>query len=163
MLFRSQFSLEGCCADEYVRLAGKPGITLELSQRGFGNGAEERAYATITRAMAIADALAAGGSLAELAEAEPEIGFYETAHREPFATDAHALRPGLVNFAEVRAGELLSASGSPPMVAALDGCVLFPKYPPRVGGEYKRPLPAEIYRIVRRLDQHPIDRYGVSG
>lgn len=158
---QQQFSLEGCCADEYVRNAGRPGITIELSQRGFGNGAEERAWETITRAMAVADAVAAGAPLRHLAEARPEITFYETAHREPFATDEHALRDGLTNFAPVQAGELLSAPSSPPMVAPLAGCVLFPKYPPRDGDSYKRPLPAEIYRVIRALDDHPLDRYGM--
>lgn len=158
-----QFSLDGCCADEYVRLANKPGITLELSQRGFGNGGEERAWETITRALAIADAVATGSSLAELAEAEPEITFYETAHREPFASDTHALRPGITNFTPVAAGERLSAEGTPDMVAPVPGCVLFPKYPPRVDGQYKRPLPAEIYRVIRALEEHPLDRYGMRG
>lgn len=158
------FSLEGCCADEFVRLAGKPGITLELSQRGFGNGGEQLAYDVITRALTIGDAVEAGGSLAELAEGKPEIAFYETAHRERFATLDHALRPGLVNFAPVAVGDVLSADGTPPMVAPFDGCVLFPKYPGRdAAGVYEQPLPAEIYRVIRLLDGHPLDLYGLRG
>jgi succinylglutamate desuccinylase len=158
------FSLEGCCADEYVRLAGKPGITIELSQRGLRPEAEARAWATITRALQIAAALADGAPFGPLAEASPEITFYETAHREPFHSGALALRPGLANFLPVEAGELMSAEGTPEIRAPYGGCILFPKYPPRgADGQYTGPLPGEIYRVIRPLAAHPLDLYGMRG
>jgi succinylglutamate desuccinylase len=156
------FSLSGCCADEYVRQRGLPGITLELGQKGFGHGAEERAYKAIRRAMQIADRLTAGASLSDVAEEEPDLEFFETVHREPFASADHALRPGLVNFQRVAAGELLSTDGAPALRAPRDGAVLFPKYPPRdATGAYRGPLPAEIYRIIAPLSAHPLDAYGL--
>lgn len=151
------FTTGAKCADEYVRDRGLPGITIELSQKGFGNGGEARAEAAIRDALALADAIADGRTtLADAAAAKPELTFLETAHREPFADGDLALREGLVNFQRVVAGERLSAPGTPELVAPTDGWILFPKYPPReADGAYKRPLPGEIYRIVRPLPAHP--------
>lgn len=155
------FTTGAMCTDDYVRRRGRPGITIEVSQRGFGHGGEERAEAAIRRALALSDSIAAGGTtLRDAAMAEPELTFIETTHREKFDRDTLALRPGLVNFVEVKAGELLSASGTPELRAPRDGWILFPKYPPRLAdGSYKQPLPAEIYRIVSPLPGHPKDLY----
>jgi succinylglutamate desuccinylase len=155
------FSLAGVCADEYVRLAGKPGLTLELGEKGFDHGAEARAEAAVRRAIAVAAAIAEGATLPALAEAEPEIAFFETVHREPFSHDALALRPGLVNFQRVARGEELHAPGTPALVTPAAGAVVFPKYPPIVDGRYQQPLPAEIYRIIAPLTAHPLDAYGL--
>lgn len=158
----ASFSAGACCADEYVRLRGRPGITIELSQRGFGHGGEERAYKAIVDTLALADGLASGTTtLAAAAEARPEIEFLHTTHRELFTSDALALRPGLTNFQFVAAGELLSAPGTPELRAPTAGRILFPKYPPRIDGVYKKPLPGEIYRIVEPLAGHPLDVYNL--
>jgi succinylglutamate desuccinylase len=155
------FSTGAMCADEYVRARQLPGITIELSQRGFGTGAEPRAEAAIRRALALADAIAGGATtLRDAALAAPELTFLETTHREKFDRDDLALRPGLDNFLEVRAGDLLSAPGAPELRAPRDGWILFPKYPPRLAdGSYRKPLPGEIYRIVTPLPGHPRDLY----
>lgn len=154
------FSSGTMCADEYVRVQNKPGITLELSQKGFGNGGEERAYDAIVAALALADAVESGETtLAEAASRKPELEFMHTVHREKFASDAHALAPGWVNFAPVEEEQQLAADGAPAMVAPTSGFVLFPKYPPVVDGVYKKPLPGEIYRIVQPLSEHPMTCY----
>jgi succinylglutamate desuccinylase len=153
------FSSGTCCADEYVRLRGKPGITLELGAKGFGHGAERRAYDTICRAMEIGDAVLAGQAVADIAARRPDLDFYETTYRERFASEALALRSGLINFQPVSAGEDLSGEDSPKLLAPHEGMVLFPKYPPRIDGCYKLPLPGEIYRIVSKLSEHPTVRY----
>jgi succinylglutamate desuccinylase len=155
------FTTGAMCADEYVRARQLPGITIELSQRGFGHGAEPRAEAAIRKALALSDAIAAGTTtLRDAAMAEPELTFLHTTHRERFDRDELALRPGLVNFTEVAPGDLLSAEGAPELRAPAPGWVLFPKYPPRgPDGAYKKPLPGEIYRIVEPLPGHPRDLY----
>jgi succinylglutamate desuccinylase len=155
------FTTGAMCADEYVRARQLPGITIELSQRGFGHGGEARAEEAIRKALAISDAVAAGATtLRDAALAEPELTFLHTTHRERFDREALALRPGLENFVEVSAGERLSAPGAPELLAPSSGWVLFPKYPPRLAdGSYKKPLPGEIYRIVEPLPQHPRDAY----
>jgi len=152
------FSSGTCCADEYVRLQGRPGITVELSEKGFGSGAEERAYRAIRRVLEIADSVAEGStSLEDEAMREPELTFYQTVHREKFASNDHGLADGWVNFTPVEEGQALHREGAPAMVAPTSGMVLFPKYPPVVDGEYKKPLPGEIYRIVQPVDGHPKD------
>lgn len=156
----SAFSTGAMCADEYVRHRQRPGITIELSEKGFANGGETRAYQAITDAMALADAIAAGSTtLRDAAMTKPELTFLHTTHREPFASDTHALKDGVVNFSEVVAGEVVSAPGTPEMVAPSTGMVLFPKFPPLVDGAYKKPLPGEIYRIVEELPGHPLALY----
>ncbi|MCB9681188.1 MAG: succinylglutamate desuccinylase/aspartoacylase family protein [Alphaproteobacteria bacterium] len=154
------FTTGAMCADEYVRALGRPGITIELSEKGFGHGGEDRAYQAITAALALADAVDAGTTtLRAAAEAQPELTFLETVHRERFVDDTLALRPGIVNFDTVRAGDVVSADGTPELVVPKDGMILFPKYPPRVDGTYKRPLPGEIYRVVAPLQGHPLELY----
>ncbi len=151
------FSTGTMCADEYVRAQGRPGLTLELGEKGFGHGAEAVAEAAIRRLLDLSDRIAAGSTTLETeAEAAPDLTFVETVHREPFGSSDLALRPGFVNFTPVTAGESLHADGHPPLHAATDGWLVFPKYPPRdPSGAYVTPLPGEILRIVAPMDAHP--------
>lgn len=151
------FSVSGACADEYVRLQNKPGITVELSERGFRAEAEEACYRAMRDVLRYADEIASGAAtLADLAVRRPELGFYHTVHREVFTDPAMALKPGWTNFAAVDAGEVVSGQAGPAMVAPAEGMVLFPKYPPRLpDGRAKSPVPGEIYRIVQQMPEHP--------
>ena len=83
-----------------------------------------------------------------------------TAHAEPFTDPAQALRPGLVNFQAVRAGDALNAPGTPPMHVPQDGMLLFPKYPTRLNGRAVAPWPSEMYRLVVPMDDHPAQQWG---
>lgn len=158
----AQFSASGACTDEFVRRLGRPGITLELGQKGLGHGAEHRAERVIRRALELVAALDAGATLHALANERPEPAYFETLHAVPFDRDDHALRPGFVNFQRVTRGERLSAENAPEVVAPVDGALLFPKYPPRdTRGAYRRPLPAELVRLVAPMATHPLDAYGL--
>ncbi len=147
------------CADEYVRVQGKAGLTLELGEQGFFPDAAARALRTIGRALELGDRLAADPqSLDQQAREMPELTFLQTVHREKFADAQTALRPGLINFEPVDVGDLLSPLGAPELRAPADGAVLFPKYPPRdPSGRALDPRPAELYRIVQPLEGHPLD------
>jgi len=158
----AQFSASGACADELVRRLGRPGITLELGQKGFGHGAEMRAERVIRRALELVEALDVGATLRALAAERPEPAYFETLHAVPFDRDDYALRPGLVNFQRVTRGERLSADNAPEVLAPVDGALLFPKYPPRdARGAYQQPLPAELVRLVAPMSRHPLDAYGL--
>jgi len=147
------------CADEYVRLQGKAGLTLELGEQGFFPEAGELACRTIERALVIADKLATRDkALDEAAMGMPELAFMQTVHREKFVDPKMALREGLINFEPVAEGDLLSAAGCPELRAPSSGAVLFPKYPPRDPlGNATEPRPGELYRIVQALSGHPLD------
>ena len=136
------------CADDYVSLQGKAAITIELGEKGFHQEAETVAKEAITRAFSIADAVADGQSLTSIAAQQPKITRYETLHREHYTSPELLLRKGLINFLPVTKGELLSAPHRPEIHAAIDGCILFPKYP--AFGQDGNPLalPKEIFRIV---------------
>ena len=157
---RVGFSSGTKCSDEYVTDRGRPGMTLELSQKGFSPAAEALCFDAMVATLAAADAAHSGEAIATQAAAMPELEFMTAAHIEPFDDPAKMLRPGLVNFQQVRRGEALNAPSTPPLVAPADGVLLFPKYPDRVDGEARAPWPREIYRLVTPLDVHPRHLWG---
>lgn len=153
------FSAGTVCADEYVRNRGKVGFTLELGPKGFDPAAERRARAALDRLLATADAVAADpAALVRAATAEPELTFVQTVARQPFDQPTMRLRPGLVNFQTVARGELLSAHGTPQLIAPDDGFLLFPKYPEYADdGTVMEPRPAEIFNLAQALEGHPTE------
>ena len=156
------FSAGSRCGDEHVLARNPPGITVELSQKGFSDDAEALAFRLMVRALQLADVLAGGAAtLEELAANRPLPTCYVPAHAVPFDDAAMALRPGLQNLAPVTAGELLSAPASPPITSPCDGVLLFPKYPPRgPDGRAVGPLPAELVRILAPLHAQPAALWG---
>jgi hypothetical protein len=156
------FSAGTRCADEYVRLMGKPGITIELSQKGFDPAAEKRAWSAMIDGLRTIDAIATGDThLSEAANRLPDLTFFHTVHRENFRSSDLSLRPGLTNFLGVRQGERLSSEQSEDLIAPATGHLLFPKYPPRdPDGAPVGPIPKEIYRVIKPLNQHPSALWG---
>ena len=136
------------CTDDYVSLQGKPAITIELGEKGFHQEAETVAKEAIIRVFSIADSIANGDSITSIAAKQPKITCYETLHREPYTSPELLLREGLINFLPVKKGELLSAPHRPKIYAAIDGCILFPKYPAFDHAGNPLALPKEIFRIV---------------
>jgi len=159
------FSPGTCCADEYVRLRGRPGLTLELGPKGFDPAATERAASAIERLLAVADRVGTGSdTLAGVATHAADLEFVETRWRCAFDDPTLRLRPGLTNFAPVRAGEILTAPGTPERTAPVDGMLLFPKYPDyRADGRAVEPRPGEIVRIVAPLAEHPASAWEPAG
>ncbi len=140
------------CADEYVRDQGRPGITLELGEAGFSDAATAAAAAVIRRVLVLMDAVEQAG---ESVLSGPLPPCYRYSHAEPCTDRALRLRPGLINFQPVVAGELLSATDSPPLRAPTDGVLLFPKYTAP-----DAPLPEHIYRLAAPLPQPPAVLWG---
>ena len=150
------FSSGTCCSDEFVRQQGAVGLTLELGQKGFSAAAAERAERVMRDAVSLCERLAAGRTtIVEASEERPELGFYRTVFKPPFPDRSWGLRPGLTNFQSVHLGERLSAEGTPELLAPADGVLLFPKYPPA-----DQPLPAEIVRVLERMERHPLELWG---
>ena len=151
------FSQGSKCSDEYVSEKGRPGITIELSQKGFTDQAERLSWKTILTALKLSDEASTGLSIDEAAERQLDLTFFQTTFAEGFDTPEKSLKPGLVNFQPVLAGEALQAPGSPPMAVPQDGVLLFPKYPDRDAGRAVAPWPKEIYRLVSPLQRHPVE------
>lgn len=153
----TQFSAGTRCTDEYVCLRGKPGLTMELSQKGFHAHAEALCWQGMLKAIETAEAVALGEeALSTVAERAPDLAFFTTTHTEPFATPDHTLRPGLVNFQTVAAGDQISADRTPEIRVPNAGMLLFPKYPAREAGRAVAPLPGQIYRLITPLPDHPV-------
>ena len=154
------FSDDTRCSDEYVVARGKPALTVELSQQGFNEPAEEICMSTMCRAMRAADAVEGGHSLVDLAEQAEPLTFFTGSHAERFATPDLALTDGLVNFQPVKEGQDLARDDSPPLIVPHDGMLLFPKYPQRDDGLAIPPWPKEIFRVITPLDVHPVQLWG---
>lgn len=150
------------CADEYVWRQGKPALTLELGEIGFHEPA------TVASATAVYNLIALFEQLREvklLNNTEPaallqsiqshkkqSLSYYQTVHREPYASTDMQLKPGLINFHEVQKGERLSDVGTPDIIAPCSGRLLFPKYPRRdSSGSICETLPKEIFRIIQKV------------
>jgi len=151
------FSSGSKCSDEYVADRGRPGITLELSQKGFSEAAEALCWQTMLETLRLADETSTGLTVTDLAERKAELAFFQTTFAQRFEHPELALRPGLVNFQRVRAGETLHADGTETITVPDDGALLFPKYPHREGSRAVEPWPNEIYRLVTPLTTHPKD------
>ncbi len=154
------FSAGTKCTDEYVADRGRPGMTLELSQKGFSDAAEALCWNTMINTLLVADSVGSGTAIDALAERKQDFTFLTTAYTEPFDAPEKALTSGLVNFQAVAAGQPLHAQGSPAMLAPEDGVILFPKYPKREAGVAVAPWPNEIYRLVTPMQTHPMDQWG---
>ena len=150
------------CTDEFVRDCGGMGITLELGQRGFRPATFARARTEMIRAMALVDAMAMGRTtLAEAAASQPAPDLFALVHIEAFSDPRMALQPGWESFSPVRAGQLLSAPNTPTVVAAADGVMLFPVYPPRGSdGLATSPRPQALFRIMRQITEDPVILFG---
>jgi succinylglutamate desuccinylase len=155
---RLQFSASARCSDEYVVQRGQTGLTVELSQKGFSEQAERICWRTMCTALECADAIAAGtNGIRNIAIGKPDLHFLTTTHSEAFASPAHHLKPGLVNFQPVVAGETLHRDGTPTLRVPSAGVLLFPKYPPRDKDGALSPRPKDIYRLVTPLSAHPTE------
>ena len=160
---KKTFSSGSQCSDEYVTNLGRPGMTLELSQKGFSDAAESLCWNAMLRTLNTADAQAAATPLRLLAERQPELKFLTTTFAERFDTPNKALLPGLINFQQVRQGQMLHAAGSPEITVPENGLVLFPKYPERDGTAAIAPWPNELYRLVAPMAQHPRELWEENG
>jgi succinylglutamate desuccinylase len=155
------FSSGSKCTDEYVADRGRPGITLELSQKGFSDAAEALCLTTMRDTLRIADEAWGGTEVRALAERQPELSFFQATFAQRFETPELALKPGLVNFQSVRKGERLEATDTPNITVPADGMLLFPKYPKRAGTKAVAPWPNEIYRLVTPMEGHPAQLWEV--
>ena len=156
------FSSGSKCTDEYVGDRGKPGITLELSQKGFSEAADVMCWNTMLETLRLADVAWAGTDIDTLAKRKPELAFFQTTFAQPFEDPELTLKPGLVNFQRVSQGETLHAVDSPSITVPDDGAILFPKYPDRVRGKAIAPWPNEIYRLVTPMKEHPMRLWEIS-
>lgn len=154
---RHVFSAGSKCTDEYVADRGHPGMTVELSQKGFTDAAERLCWDTMLEALRVAEIVLSGKTIDDVAQRKPDLTFFETTFAERFDDPKKALKPGLVNFQAVSAGQALHAPDSPPLIAPNSGAILFPKYPTRTEGRAVSPWPNEIYRLVTAMNDHPMD------
>ena len=133
------------CADELMFDLNKPALTIELSEKGFNQEAEQCALLACLRALSLIDQIAREETtLEEAAQLQPPLKIYDTILRSSYPSESHQLKQGLCNFMSVSKQELLSAPDTPVIRAEQNGLLLFPKYP-----DFSKPLPKHIYRIIQ--------------
>lgn len=146
------------CADEYVWRQGKPALTLELGEIGFHSPAEQASSQAVLNLIHTMEKLRIQKVLTHSQEtlhtiqkwSTGALSNYHTVHRQPYLDSNWTLRPGLINFQLIQAGEQLHATGTPELLSPCDGRLLFPKYPRRDSdGQVIETLPKEIYRIIQ--------------
>lgn len=150
-------------ADEWVRLQGRPAVTIELGQKGWnrqtseGAGALTRNLGRLLGDAALWESRRATWAVQHakdwLTGAAGSFDVFTVAERLAFDGTRTRLREGLRNFAPVAQGEVLGLTHAQlPLRSNVTGLALFPKYPERDGsGAARGPLPGDILNIVRRV------------
>jgi hypothetical protein len=152
------FSSEGMCSDEFVNSQGGTGISLELGQNGFDPyqiavGIECGLWAlrTVTDEL---EGRAKDAHPVETRRAATEAEIYTWADIMPWpAAGTVALDEGWYNFRDVARGQRLGTLDGKPLLATVDGKMLFPKY---LTAEQQRQLesrPTELCRIMKRINE----------
>ena len=155
----SSFSTTGMCTDEYVRSLNKPGITIELGEKGFHKQADTIAYEILRRSLNCMNKVFLNhNSIMKLAHKNIDFEFLNIIYREPFISPKMKLNEGLMNFnfisKETKLG--LDANGKD-LTSKQPGYILFPKYPNRdIKGDAITPLPGEIFVIANVIKEHPL-------
>ena len=144
------------CIDEYVRDRGRPGFTLELGEKGFDPRQADLAYATMRTLLETVERIDTGRTtLDDAARTGSSVEWFQTVYKEDRGTPERHLRPGLVSWMPVTAGDDVSAPHSPPIQVPTDGVLLFPKYPDGIG-----PDPAHLFHVASRMEAHPDELFG---
>jgi succinylglutamate desuccinylase len=140
-------------SDEFVRNRSLPGITVELGQKGFNKVTKERTDALLINL----EAALRHRLWRDNPSAMPQtpIRYLCTRHRIAFDGPLSELVPGLTNFTQCEAGQVLGSDHSGnPLIAPASGYLLFPKYPERDARSFaKFPLPADIVNIAAELPE----------
>jgi len=156
------FSGDGRCSDEFVNASGGTGITVELGRNGFDPYQIAAGSVLVLRTIAAVQAMLGHHETAEAGaqapgQLKPASGvgeIYTWAEVVAWPGKDAKLDPGWTNFRAVDAGQRLGFVGSGEILAPCSGRVLFPKYlDPVVPGVAPSPPPAEICRIMRRIDE----------
>ncbi|MES2939510.1 MAG: succinylglutamate desuccinylase/aspartoacylase family protein [Pseudomonadota bacterium] len=138
----------GCTTDEFIRRQGGVALGIELGQKGddvyqvaLGTGVCLRAMAVVAGAVGDGGALPALGALGD--GLNP---LYTWGAVVPYPDTQVTLNPGLANFQQIEAGQVLGTQAGGALLAPSSGRLLFPKYVHSA----LEPKPPELYRLLRR-------------
>ncbi len=154
------FSAEGMCTDEFVNSRGGTGISLELGQNGLDSyqiavGVDAAIWAI--RAAALTSAGEVEALRARTAAVTPEI--YTWANTLPWPESGFVdLVDNLDNFRLVELGERLGSVDDRPLLAPVQGRILFPKYLTRQQQSQQASRPTEVLRIMRRISEDELPK-----
>lgn len=148
------FSADGQCSDEFVNRNGGAGTTIELGQNSFEPRQIGLGVQIALQGIAfVSERLAGGFPMSRTVAATAPI--YTWGQVIPYPeTGAPVLDEGWNNFMPVKKGQRLGEFAGQEIQAAIDGLILFPKYPdPPQDGQYpKTPPAAELVRILKQID-----------
>ncbi|MDD9952009.1 MAG: succinylglutamate desuccinylase/aspartoacylase family protein [Zetaproteobacteria bacterium] len=149
------FSKEGLCSDEYVQVQGGQGITVETGQAGFDPTQVSFGFSSMLRAICVLERGEIGSAFgvtelaAVLQATQTQVFSWAQVVEFPEHRDI-LLKPGLMNFSPVAAGEQLGVLAGEAFYAQQAGAALFPIYPEQNSKTYHKP-PREIIRLVKPI------------
>ncbi len=131
----------------YASLNESVAFTIELSQKGFAQEAEQKCFRVIEKALYWIEQEQEEINLNKLADGMPELKCLEMNFSQAFTHPKVKLIDGLVNLQKVEKGQILGHDeNAEPLLAAKSAYLFFPKYPGRdQNQEALKPLPHYIY------------------
>lgn len=149
------YSTEGMCTDEYTNSQGGTGITIELGQNGFHPYHMAAGLRVILGAVSSVHARLQGRKVERLMPSTSDCFTWNAVVPFP-AGKLVGMDEGWSNFQPVSAGQRLGEADGESIVAPKDGWVLFPQIRRTDGG----PRPAELCRIMRKIESHELPGHG---
>jgi succinylglutamate desuccinylase len=141
------------CVDDFAESKNVPSVVLEMGQAGVTPLASQLSYGILKSAAEILRKFPSPSDSDVERESgkKPALNAYWISHYEPFTDNRMKLRDGITNFMSVKKGEVLATGPSGDIRAAIDGFILFPKYPERNEDETAQsPLPSDLYLILEK-------------
>lgn len=153
------FSADGQCSDEFVNKQGGSGVTIELGQNSFeprqiGLGVQ----IALQGIRYVREKLTGTSAVKRQVAAVAPLYIWGQVVAYP-PTGAQVLDAGWSNFMPVKKGQRLGSFDGKDITAAIDGLVLFPKYPD-AGADPKSAIPpaAELVRILKEISESDLPR-----
>ncbi len=147
----NSYSSDGMCTDEYTNSRGGVGISIELGQNSFHPYHMGIGLRVIMGAVSTVAAEFKGERVERLLPSCEEIYTWSAVIPYP-AGESVGMDEGWFNFREVHAGERLGEADGQVIYAPASGPVIFPQ----IRRAEKRPRPAELCRILRRVAVHEL-------
>lgn len=146
LTYRSVFSADGMTGSHYAQTLGKPGFTIEMGALGLDQRQISETLAVVLRALSEPPG-----------EFTPALRARLYTWSETIKQDGQTeLVPGLINFSQIRAGQVVAHSGGRAIALTQDSFAVFPKY----GALAK--TSAEILQTLRPLTAQEITQWSTT-
>jgi hypothetical protein len=146
------FSKDGRCTDEYLNTRGGVGISLETGQNGF-----DPAQISVGIEAAIWAIAAASNRDRDVNRVDASGEIFTWAQIVDWPGEGTVtLKPGLINFMPIGAGEVLGQVDGKDFSAEVGGRIIFPKYLTPDEQAALKKKPAELCRLMKCISENDL-------